>query len=299
MKHFYLKALMAGAIAIASMTQAQAADVTYFEDGFDWLTGTTTVVQGWDTQGESNWRFDKWESLNNPGWLSFTGWVWARPGFPKLSKTGYNGDFVSPAFAKIDGTKTVDVAFQAVGYTSAKFKKDGNLLYVIVLGAGKATKVIGTGATIAPVNYVDPATGDLSSLIEYKNSVAIELDTTKAFMDPNETTALEVWKANETKFTVTIEGATKDTRVAFLAGGKLQTAKLKSDDPVYLDRVFLDNIKVTSNNSAVSDVNAAKQVASVAYYNLAGQQSAEPFEGISVKRIAYTDGSVETQKVIK
>ena len=87
-----------------------------------------------------------------------------------------------------------------------------------------------------------------------------------------------------------MEGATKDTHIAFLAGGKIQSTKLSTSDSVYLDRVFLDNFKVTSTGTrtAVTDVTAAKQVKSVAYYNLAGQQSAEPFEGISVKRIAYT-----------
>lgn len=300
MKHFYIKALMAGAIVIASFTSAQAEITTYFQDSFDWITGTTTVVQGWDTTGETSWRFDKWEGqISNPGWLTFTGWVWARPGFVKLSKTGYNGDFVSPAFTNITDTKTVEVSFQAVGYTSAKGKKDCNLLYVIVLGSGKATGVTGTGAQLGAVNYVDPGTGDITNLVAYPNSAVIELDTTSAYMDPNDSTALEVWKADATKFTVTVEGATSATRIAFLPGGKLQSDKLSSSDDAYLSRVFIDNVKVTSGNSAVEEVAAAKQTVNVAYFNMAGQQSTEPFEGVNIVKTLFSDGTSSVAKVMK
>lgn len=46
-------------------------------------------------------------------------------------------------------------------------------------------------------------------------------------------------------------------------------------------------------------LNEAKAVQSVHYYNLMGQQSDKPFEGINIVVTRYTDGSVSTVKVMK
>ena len=60
------------------------------------------------------------------------------------------------------------------------------------------------------------------------------------------------------------------------------------------------DIKVIINNlTAVEELNANKTVANVAYYNLAGQQSAEPVNGVNIVVTTYTDGSTTTAKVIK
>lgn len=52
-------------------------------------------------------------------------------------------------------------------------------------------------------------------------------------------------------------------------------------------------------DTQVSDVTAAKAVQNVRYYNLSGQQSAKPFEGINVVETTYTDGSKAVTKVVK
>ena len=44
---------------------------------------------------------------------------------------------------------------------------------------------------------------------------------------------------------------------------------------------------------------ADKTVATVAYYNLQGVQSAEPFSGVNVVVTTYTDGSRSTAKIVK
>ena len=52
--------------------------------------------------------------------------------------------------------------------------------------------------------------------------------------------------------------------------------------------------------SGVADVTAAKTVAGVSYVNLAGQQSAEPFEGINIVVTTYTDGTrTVAKKLVK
>ena len=50
--------------------------------------------------------------------------------------------------------------------------------------------------------------------------------------------------------------------------------------------------------SGITDTQVAKQVANVSYVNLAGMTSSTPFDGVNVKVIRYTDGSMNTQKVI-
>ena len=50
--------------------------------------------------------------------------------------------------------------------------------------------------------------------------------------------------------------------------------------------------------TAVTDINA-KAVAGVKYYNLAGVESDQPFDGVNVVVTTYTDGTKAASKVIK
>lgn len=45
--------------------------------------------------------------------------------------------------------------------------------------------------------------------------------------------------------------------------------------------------------------NVAREIIEVQYYNLSGVRIAEPGQGISIRRLIYSDGSVETDKVLK
>ena len=42
-----------------------------------------------------------------------------------------------------------------------------------------------------------------------------------------------------------------------------------------------------------------KRVVSVSYYNAAGMQSAQPFEGVNIVVTRYADGTKKTEKVIR
>ncbi|MBR1804587.1 MAG: hypothetical protein IJ775_06785 [Muribaculaceae bacterium] len=61
--------------------------------------------------------------------------------------------------------------------------------------------------------------------------------------------------------------------------------------------------KITVNaealNTAVSDVNAQRQVASTTYCDLSGRMSSTPFDGINIVVTRYTDGTTSTSKVMK
>lgn len=56
---------------------------------------------------------------------------------------------------------------------------------------------------------------------------------------------------------------------------------------------------IGSSVTGVNDVNAAKNVSSVKYYNIAGVESNVPFEGVNVVVTTYEDGTKAATKVIK
>lgn len=76
------------------------------------------------------------------------------------------------------------------------------------------------------------------------------------------------------------------------AGGKARGSFTFED-------IYADINLVIDNKTAVEEINVNKTVANVAYYNLAGQQSAEPVNGVNIVVTTYTDGSTSTAKVIK
>ncbi len=66
------------------------------------------------------------------------------------------------------------------------------------------------------------------------------------------------------------------------------------------DDMYKDiDVEIKKDGTAVEEVNANKTVANVAYYNLSGQQSAQPVSGVNIVVTTYSDGSTTTAKVIK
>ena len=63
--------------------------------------------------------------------------------------------------------------------------------------------------------------------------------------------------------------------------------------------IYSDIDLVINNTTAVEEINAGKTVASVNYFNLAGQMSAQPVDGVNIVVTTYTDGTRSTAKVIK
>jgi len=52
-------------------------------------------------------------------------------------------------------------------------------------------------------------------------------------------------------------------------------------------------------NTAVKEVNAAKDITGVSYYNMQGMQSNQPFDGINIVVTSYSDGTTTSSKVIR
>ena len=64
------------------------------------------------------------------------------------------------------------------------------------------------------------------------------------------------------------------------------------------DIVYLEVYDQPSNPSAVNELNESKQVASVRYFNIAGQEMTQP-AGLTIQVTTYSDGTTSATKVIK
>ncbi len=66
------------------------------------------------------------------------------------------------------------------------------------------------------------------------------------------------------------------------------------------DNMYTDiDMVIKKDLTAVEEIGATKAVNSIVYYNLSGQQSAEPVEGVNIVVTTYSDGTRTTAKVIK
>lgn len=61
----------------------------------------------------------------------------------------------------------------------------------------------------------------------------------------------------------------------------------------------MDKFQVNDTATAIKNVNTSKEVASVKYVNLAGIESATPFNGVNIVVKTYTDGTHSTSKMMK
>jgi len=100
-----------------------------------------------------------------------------------------------------------------------------------------------------------------------------------------------------------VTGATPGTCAADTTnGGVTWTGSAASVIFTKTGQLRASKIEVTyasADPTAVSDVAATKEVAAVRYYNLAGQQAAEPFEGVNIVKTVFTDGTSATSKVVR
>ena len=103
----------------------------------------------------------------------------------------------------------------------------------------------------------------------------------------------EVVKAENPDAVGVIEGG---KQIKFGYVGLINTARYGYRGLYYQVNIALDN--ELDVPSGLTDTQAVKQVANVSYVNLAGMTSATPFDGVNVKVIRYTDGSIKTQKMI-
>lgn len=93
---------------------------------------------------------------------------------------------------------------------------------------------------------------------------------------------------------VVMKPAGNSTRLAVAPQG---TAEPGTPSPSYM--VYPLDMQDGGTPTAVIELNAMKTVVGVTYYNLMGQESSKPFEGINIVVTRYSDGSMMTRKVLR
>ena len=63
--------------------------------------------------------------------------------------------------------------------------------------------------------------------------------------------------------------------------------------------VYPLNLDADKVATGVNDVNSAKEVKGVSYFNMMGVESAQPFDGVNIMVTTYTDGTQSTAKVLR
>lgn len=93
--------------------------------------------------------------------------------------------------------------------------------------------------------------------------------------------------------------------VFYYTGGIEGTCGWTGEDSIYIefykqgDLVSIYPWFPMDDFDGVEEVEKAKSIASVNYYNLAGVESAEPFDGVSIKVTTYSDGTRKSEKVVR
>ena len=69
---------------------------------------------------------------------------------------------------------------------------------------------------------------------------------------------------------------------------------------ITFDDIYKDvEVEIRKDLTGVEEIDAAKAVANVTYFNLAGQMSAQPVDGVNIVVTTYTDGTRSTSKLVK
>lgn len=217
-----------GATVFESAADSINFDHVVMTEDFSFLTGADGP---WDSAGEN--RYDKWQDkyATTNGWECRQTSVYSRNGYIKFGKSGWGGDLISAPFASIgEGSATLEVSLKAVGYCSTDgTSNDPGDFYVGVVGGGKVVSATGAGfqEIVDGVAYADADKNPISiDGVAYCVCAEGGFFTSDYDADTKKGTVSnpEIWNNPVVKYSFTVEGATKDSRLVIMTG-KCQTAK--------------------------------------------------------------------------
>lgn len=218
-------------------------DATFFEN-FDWLQ-STAGIKGWKIDsGQSETRIDKWTAEEKAhGWTSISTWIYSRTGFLKFGKGKFGGDLASPAIAELGNNSNVTISWKSLGYgTQNNAKDDYGVFYVAILGPGEITGCTGTNGSISghTVKYKDANNMDVSL-----KAARFEFDDLAWFIPAVDSTAIEIWQWETSRYSIDVKGMDSTSRVIFIAGN--QSIDNFEDPDGKNCRMFIDDFKVVEN----------------------------------------------------
>lgn len=137
--------------------------------------------------------------------------------------------------------------------------------------------------------YLPSHTGSIN-VQEFK--AAFNVDYSLNFVDNPELTSGAVYS---------FEALVKEVAVA-TTDAKSAPRKVAYDSTVTPSTKFVVyplDLDATKVATGVNDVNSAKEVKGVSYFNMMGVESAQPFDGVNIMVTTYTDGTSSATKVLR
>ena len=137
--------------------------------------------------------------------------------------------------------------------------------------------------------YLPSHTGSIN-VQEFK--AAFNVDYSLNFVDNPELTSGAVYS---------FEALVKEVAVA-TTDAKSAPRKVAYDSTVTPSTKFVVyplDLDATKVATGVNDVNSAKEVKGVSYFNMMGVESAQPFDGVNIMVTTYTDGTSSATKVVR
>ena len=137
--------------------------------------------------------------------------------------------------------------------------------------------------------YLPSHTGSIN-VQEFK--AAFNVDYSLNFVDNPELTSGAVYS---------FEALVKEVAVA-TTDAKSAPRKVAYDSTVTPSTKFVVyplDLDATKVATGVNDVNSAKEVKGVSYFNMMGVESAQPFDGVNIMVTTYTDGTQSAAKVLR
>ena len=209
--------------------------------------------------------------------------------------------YVNDFTAKAGDTVTVDVLF----FNTTAYSAIQDVIFT-----DENINIIPTFDDGSDVAWLDPVGRSVS------NPRALVSYTTNAILaDPNKHVSHElrlvgVQMRNKAVFSIVTQGEPiYQIRLAIPQNTPTGVFPCKIVNQRYSTGIPNDNTTRVGKNSTfyitvdgttgVKDVNAAKEVAGVKYFNIAGMESSEPFQGMNIVVTSYTDGTQSTAKVMK
>lgn len=144
------------------------------------------------------------------------------------TKNAKAGNLCSPYISEIEGTVKATVSWSMAGFTDKNNNKEqGNEFWVALLGPGKITKAIAYGTSTGSIMTGQTSIPyDKSGNTVDKKKATYDIDLTETarffigkdgyFDKDADPTCLEVWKNQESKFAIEVEGMTAETRIVFI-----------------------------------------------------------------------------------
>jgi hypothetical protein len=228
-------------------------------------------------------------------------------GTGRWTLSGNSPDFNGSAVEVVEGTLAIGGVLGTAGEnstyinvrTGATLQSNGATLGAFQTGIYNGATLAG-GVTIAGGLYVEP---DATIKLHVRNFTDFDVVTVAgdvtfdgdAILDITVDAATAGAKAKLFNVDGSLEGAFAKI---FVNGVNITTNKADTPNAKFVWHADTAELEALSTFTGVADVTPQKEIQSIIYYNVSGIQVTEHTPGIQIRKITYTDGTVEAVKTV-